>query len=54
MDKDDFKAILLSVVAAPPVLLALWWMYNFAVYVADGTSIPMWREFNSWACGLFA
>ena len=54
MDKDDFKAIIFSILIAPPILFLAWWLLNFAVYVMDGTTIPMWRDFNSWAFGLFA
>ena len=53
MNKEEIFAIITSFIIAIPVLVIVWWLYNFAVYVYDGTYIPMWIEFNRWVHSLF-
>lgn len=52
-NKEEIFAIITSFIIAVPILVIVWWLYNFAVYVYDGTYIPMWIEFNRWVHSLF-
>ena len=54
IDKNEIAAIVVSFLVAIPLCVALWWIYNFFVFVYDGTTIPMWMSFNHWVAGLFA
>jgi hypothetical protein len=53
-DREEITAIAVSFLVAIPLCVAFWWIYNFSVFVYDGTTIPMWVSFNHWVVGLFA
>lgn len=53
MDKDDFKAIAVSIIIAPFAVFAFWWLINFTACAAGGYAAPMWYDFNTWVVGLF-
>lgn len=54
IDREEIAAIAVSFLIAMPLCVTLWWIYNFSVFVYDGTTIPMWVSFNHWVAGLFS
>lgn len=54
MDKEDFKAIALSLVLAPFIATCGWWLVNFLAFVYDGSAAPTWHSFNHAVFGMLA